>query len=338
MLIPVSNKQPLTQKPTETPKVSPGKRYALDDNGEYYEREDIGQKKAPETETVAGGESGKDRHETWKATQKAARVAREAKATEKAVAKQALAADALRKGDISTASNLLGMTVQELLIMTQNAALSLPTEKENMSDEQRKAKEEADLLSAKDRKLEQMEQRLFEREASDWIKENLNPVLQDTDKFELINQGNAPKIKRAIFDYVIKHWQETAEFDSSGKVTKDGERLDPVAIAEEMEATLEKEAIANAQKISKLKKLKKYFAKTEEEETEEEEEPEEEMEATETEEEPLYEGGEPEENEDDEEEKEEEDEVKRPMKTKKKEKAWALMSQHERDMWLRKNA
>lgn len=253
---------PLTDYNSKSGMIEPRKGWGANENKEIAATEtdkDETPKKTP----------SKDRHEQWKKDQEAKKNQRETIKTEKAAKQQLLAKDYLQKGDILGAARALGTTPQELIALTQNAALSIPTTKERMTPEQKKLQDEKEYHEARERRIKDLETNQVNLANSIWIKENIAPVLKDTTKFELINRGDVSKISQAIFDYANKHYIDTCKLDAKGNLLEKGEVLDINEIAETIEQQYEEAAIASIEANKKAKKLAKYFTSKAEEEQEE---------------------------------------------------------------------
>ena len=248
---------PFTDYNTKSKMIEPRKDWSVPNKEESKE------------EVVAKPTTSKDRHEQWKKDQAAKQESRQIAKTEKAAKQQLLAKDYLQKGDIMNAAKALGTTPQELIALTQNAALSIPTVKEQMTPEQKRAQEEKDYRESKDNQLKELQNNYSNLANSIWIKENITPVLTDKTKFELINRGDVSKISQAIFEYANKHYIDTCKLDAKGNLLEKGEILDINEIAETIEQQYEEAAIASIEANKKAKKLAKYFAdKSEDEQVE----------------------------------------------------------------------
>lgn len=220
---------------------------------------DRGKKKAdkakPKEKAEAGSEEKPNRHQEWKAKQQEKKEAREAAKTDKAVKNQSLAMDALRKGNMAEAAKLLNTNVSELFTLFQNASLSIPTPSQEveLTAEQKKAKDEADYRASLENKLKDFESYKFETVKLGYIKENIEPVFSNKDKYELLNNSKDPNaFKSAAYDYMNEHFNET------------GEVLNVEDVLDTMEETLNQQATEGLEQFKGVKKFSKYFNQAEE--------------------------------------------------------------------------
>ena len=212
---------------------------------------------APEPKAEAAKpEPGKPtRHDQWKAEQKAAREAREAKTAKKTVETQALARDFLKKGDLVGSAKALGMSPAEFREYAQNVLLTAPTPDKELTPEQKRAADEEAFRA--EVKTFKAEQEAFRNQTirSSYIKDKIAPVLADAEKFEFIHNEGLEKMGAYIYDFMNAHYGKTKE------------ELSASDVAEEIEKQLEANFTASVEKARKMKKAAKYF-RTEEPEAE----------------------------------------------------------------------
>jgi hypothetical protein len=208
------------------------------------------------------------RHADWKAAQEAKKAQAAQAKTDKQVKNQALALDFMRQGNFHKAAEALGTTVPELLALTQNAALGLAQEPKKLSPEEQRAKDEADYRASTEQKIKEHEQFKYQVVADNYIRENINPVLSDVEKYPLLNKNkdNLPRLKAGIYDFLNKHYVETGEVLSIGD------------ILDTLEAQTEAAAKQSLEELKGIKKFESYFARQEREEAEAQAEQEEEVE------------------------------------------------------------
>lgn len=203
-----------------------------------------------------------NRHDSWKAQQ----VAKKQQRAEQAAVKQAQAAgsvkELLAKGDLVGAANALNMSPADLLVLTQNAALKVPTPEKELTPEQKKAKEEETFHQEVKQFRQQQESFNYQQIATSFIRDNIDPVLADKEKFELIHApGNDVKaIKNVIYEYMNKHYLDTCVKDKNGTVIKEGQVLNPADIAETIENQLYETAVSSAERLKSLKKTQKLLS------------------------------------------------------------------------------
>jgi hypothetical protein len=208
-----------------------------------------------------------DRHAKWKQAQADKKEAANQQKTVKQIEQQRLAKDYLKEGNIVKAADALGLTVTEMLSLTQNAALSIPTKDKELTPEEKKAKEEADFRAAWEAEKTENQRYRYETTARDYIRENIVPVMKDEEKYQLLNQNkdNIPKIQRVVYEYLNNCYQETCEYDSSGKLVKDGVTPDIADVLDTMESYYETQAKTALEQFRGVKKFSDMFAAQEEE-------------------------------------------------------------------------
>ena len=190
-------------------------------------------------------EAQKARHEKWKAEQAAKKEAKIKADNARAAEKQALARDYLKEGNITKAADALGVSVTELITLTQNAALQIKTEEKKLTPAEQQAKDFADYKAAKELELQRLSQTQYTLIANNWIDKNIAPVMADTSKYELINlnKDNILKLQMAVYEYLNK-------LNAEGK---------PLPKVEEVLDTIEKEAEEFAkQNLTQYKNVKKF--------------------------------------------------------------------------------
>lgn len=220
-------------------------------------------KKADKKEAPA---SEKTRHQEWKEKQQSKQEAREETRTNKQLQKQALAKQYIQEGNLLKASEALGFTsVADFIAATQNAALAIPTKPKELTAEEKKAQQREQHDQAVQAELEESRRFRYETTANNWTRENIVPVMADTEKYQLINQNkdNVPKIQRAVYEYLNKHYNETCQYDSAGKLIKDGEVLNVADVLDTIEAQYEEAATQSLQQFRNVKKFSKFFTKEE---------------------------------------------------------------------------
>lgn len=211
-------------------------------------------KKAKPTKDKAetSNEEKPNRHQEWKAKQQEKKEAREAAKVEKAVKNQALAMDALKKGNMAEAAKLLNTTVPELFTLFQNASLSIPTKEAELSPEEKKAKDEADYRASIENVKKEFDQYKYETTKYQYIKENIEPVFSNKEKYELLNNAKDPNAyKSAAYEYMNQHYVET------------GEILNIEDVLDTMEEQLSETATAAVQQFKNIKKFSQYFNQAE---------------------------------------------------------------------------
>jgi len=147
----------------------------------------------------------------------------------------------------------LDMSPADFATYVDNARLSIPTKTEELSPEQKRAKDEEQFRA--DRLAFEKEQSAFRYQtiASNYIRDNIAPVLQDKDKFELIHTAGLNDMQNYIYEFMNKHYNETKEVLSAQDV------------AETIENQLYQNSIQAIEANRKVKKLAKLFASQEEE-------------------------------------------------------------------------
>jgi hypothetical protein len=220
-----------------------------------------------ESETTAPEPTTNDRHTKWKSEQAAKRQAKAERQAAKAANQQRSVRELLAAGDIAGAAAALDMSPADFMVLTQNAALRIPTEPDKLSPEQKKAQEEESFRNEYAAFKKEQEQFRYQQVASSYIKDNIDPVLADKDKFELINApGNdVKKIKSVIYEYMNKHYSETSVYDNKGNLIKEGQILNPADIAETIEQQMYESLAASAERIKQMKKTSKLFQQQEQE-------------------------------------------------------------------------
>lgn len=220
---------------------------------------------ATETAIAPTTTTTNERHEKWKTDQAAKKEARQASKAERAATQAVSLKEMFSKGDIVGAAAVLNMSPADLLVLTQNAALKIPTEQKELTPEQKKTQEEESFRSEYASFKKEQEQFKYQQIASSFIKDNIDPILSDKEKFEMINApGNdVRQIKTVIYEYMNKHYQDTTVYDSNGNVIKDGQILSPADIAETIEQQLYDVAVQNAERLKLLKKTAKLLTPAE---------------------------------------------------------------------------
>ncbi len=150
----------------------------------------------------------------------------------------------------------LGMDPTEFLRRYQNEMFNIPNEEtkkpEPSIDEKLKAYEEE---RAKERKAAADYQ--YEMNRLNYINNNILPVIKgDPEKFQLLNYNNLEASAGFIYDMMNDHWMRTKE------------ELKAEDVAEEMENQLQLEFEDKIEKVKKIGKFSRHFAKLEEEKNE----------------------------------------------------------------------
>lgn len=225
----------------------------------------------PQTEKVKTEKSDKtnkeekttSRHQEWKAQQEAKRQATQEAKQAKQIQKQALAKDYLAQGNIVKAAESLGLSVADFLAMTQNAALSMPTKKEELTPEQKKAQEDQQWRESMQKRLEDADRFKYETVASNFIRDNIAPKMADAEKYQFLNQNPdlAPKIQRGIYEYLNQCYAETCVYDAQGQLIQDGTFPKIEDVLDTLETQYEQAAVDTLEKAKKIKKLSKFFGK-----------------------------------------------------------------------------
>ena len=213
------------------------------------------------------------RHDEWKKQQEQKKQERAEAQYNNKIKKQELVADLMRQGNFAGASQALGMTVAELLTLTQNASLSIPTPKKELTPAEQKEQAETEYRKSVEAKLADAES--FKRNTimTNYIRENIDPVFADKDKYELLNMNpqNVPKIKSAVYNFLNEHYMETQQKDAQGNWIPDsGEVLEVSDILDAMENQIAETAKETLENYKKAKKFKTLFEQRQEEEEVEE--------------------------------------------------------------------
>jgi hypothetical protein len=212
-------------------------------------------------------ETNTNRHEEWKKTQAEKKQAKEETRYAKQVEKQALAKDYLHQGNITKAAEALGLSVPEFIALSQNAALSIPTEKKDLSPEEKRALEDKQYKESVQKELEDHRKYRYETNASNWTRDNIAPVMADTEKYQLLNlnKDNIPKIQRAVYEFLNQHYNETCVYGSDGKLVKDGEILNVADVLDTLETQTEEMAKQSLGQYKNVKKFSSLFQAEQEE-------------------------------------------------------------------------
>jgi hypothetical protein len=192
---------------------------------------------------------GDDRLDAWRTEQAEKKAEQKERKAEKAAKQQLLAKDFLRKGDLVSAANALGMTPSDLAAYVDNARLQIPNEAEKeLSPSEKKANEEAQFRKeVEDFKREQQAFK-YQTIASSYIKENIDPILSDRDKFEYIHNADVSQIKNYVYEFMNDHFRAT------------GEELKASDVLETIEEQMFQAHISALEKAKQIKKVAKYFS------------------------------------------------------------------------------
>ena len=191
-----------------------------------------------------------DANQRWKKAQAERKAQREAAQDQKVAKQQLLAKDLLSKGDLPAAAKALGMSVSELVTLTNHAAMGIKAEEEvkpPTPEEQR----ELDVKTLKESvaKLQKERDDLErDRNVRTYVEAHIAPVLADKDAFEMIHAAGVDGIKAYAYDYMNRHFQET------------GETLVAKDVLESIEENLYRAHVETLEKAKGIKKVAKYFA------------------------------------------------------------------------------
>jgi hypothetical protein len=236
----------------------------VDEVGDFQDNKPGVQKAAPKKAKTPSSVEETDkasRHEKWKADQAAKKEATDNAKYNSKAKKQALALEHMRAGNFHAAADALGTTVPELLALTQNAALSIPTEQKKLTAEEQRIKDYDDYRASVDKKLAAAEQFKYETVATNWARENISPVMADEEKYPLLNKNkdNVAKLQRGVYEFLNKHYNDTCEFDAKGNVVKEGEILSVADILDTLEAQTEAATRETLEGLKGVKKFAEYF-------------------------------------------------------------------------------
>ncbi len=214
-------------------------------------------KKTPVKKTDSTEETKPNRHQEWKANQEQKKEAREAAKADKLAKQEALVLPALRKGDFAAVAKALNITVPEAFTLFNNAALSIPTKEAELTLEQKKAKDEADYRNSLESKVKSFEQYQYDTVKKDYIRENIDPVFSNKEKYELLNASqDVAKVKSSVYEYMNQHYNET------------GEVIPVQDILDTIEQQLDQQAIQAVEQYKGIKKYSKYFTQAEKDQAE----------------------------------------------------------------------
>jgi hypothetical protein len=199
--------------------------------------------------------TNKDRHAQWKQEQSQKKAEREQKRTEKQVQKQAQAKALLSQGDLLGAANALDMSPADLVTLVTNAALQIkPEDQKALSPEEKKQREEEQFRKERLQFEQEQKDWRYQQIASNYIRDNITPELQNKDKYEFIHQNDINQIQSYTYEYMNKHFQET------------GETLNAKDVLETIEEQMYQSYVASLEKGRSIKKVAQYFQPKEEQE------------------------------------------------------------------------
>lgn len=192
--------------------------------------------------------SSTERQAQWKADQAAKKQKVQEKRVEKQAKQQVLAKDLLLKGDLVGAASALGMTPSEFATYVDNARLQIPNKVEELTPEQKRVQDDENFR--KDRLVFEQEQKNFKYQviASNYIKDNIDPVLADKDKFEFIHKYDVGKVKNFVYEYMNKHYVDT------------GEELKASDVLETIENQMYETHKSSLESLRGMKKVSSFFA------------------------------------------------------------------------------
>jgi antitoxin component of RelBE/YafQ-DinJ toxin-antitoxin module len=151
------------------------------------------------------------------------------------------------KKDPTAVAKALGMDPTEFLRQYQNQMFNIPNEPVKPAEEsvqERLARYEEE----RKREKEELQQYKSQQIRNEYIQSRILPVIiSDPDKFELLNQNGKEQCASFIYDMMDAHFRTT------------GEELNPLDVAEEMEAQLTKEFEEKLVATRKVKKFAKHF-------------------------------------------------------------------------------
>lgn len=223
-------------------------------------------KEAPKTET----KEEKSRHDKWKEDQARAKAEREDKAYQKKVERAKTAPELLRKGDVFGAAQALGISVSELISLTNKAAVGIPTKEEELTPEQKKERDHEEYRKKTDAQLQWMQQEHQRVTQKSWIAENIKPHV-DPEKYPLITAKKeaVAGLMDGLYSYFNQKYLETTVRDDQGNIVKAGFTPNEQDVQDALE-TLEKQYEDQAEQTiahyKGISKFKKHFTAEEKEE------------------------------------------------------------------------
>ncbi len=217
--------------------------------------------KEPETttsETSSAPETPKK--DAWKRAHEMERKAQEKEKQAKAeIAKVKEFQDFVEqaKKDPTVLAKAMGMSTQEFYSKYTNQMYGIPEETK------------PEVKETTEQRLDRIEQariqdyqsnatREYERARKDYVSNKIIPALNDPDRFELIHKNGKEQLAENMYDIMNAYYTET--FDKS---TGKGIELDPIEVAEAMEARLTKETEDKIKIYKETKKFSALFSKEE---------------------------------------------------------------------------
>jgi hypothetical protein len=208
-----------------------------------------------EDSPVAPPTEPKKEKEDWRTATDAKRAERAAQKAEQTKKAEASVKQLLREGKFTAAAERLGMSPTDFATYVDNARLQIPNKVEEETPEVRKAREEKELRDEIMNTKKELQEYKENTARFQFIKDKISPILQDKDRFELINgHPEKEKIETFIYDQMNKHYQETYD-----PTLKTGEMLDAADVAESIEQEFEKSVLAVIDQAKNVKKFQSKF-------------------------------------------------------------------------------
>ena len=200
------------------------------------------------------------RQEAWKKQQDEKRAARDQKQRLEAFNGQALAKDLLSKGDFAGYAKAIGLSPQELLLLTNNAALSIPKEVKPLTEAEQLKQDIEDLKKSKSEFEKELQTTKYWNIRNTYTSKEIMPVISNEETYEFINnmKGGTDAAAAFIYEYMDEEFQ------------KGNSSITVKQVADEMETELYNTYVASLQKAKKIKKLQSILGNQQSEEQVEE--------------------------------------------------------------------
>jgi len=184
------------------------------------------------------------RQEAWKKQQDDKKAAREQKQRLEAFNGQALAKELLAKGDFAGYAKSIGLSPQELLLLTNQAALSIPKEVKPLTEAEQLKKDIEDLKKSKEEFQKEIQENKYWATRNTYTSKEIMPLISNADTYEFINnmKGGVDAAAAFIYEHMDDELQK-------------GNKLTVKQVADEMETELYNTYVASLQKAKKIKKL-----------------------------------------------------------------------------------
>ncbi len=184
------------------------------------------------------------RQEAWKKQQDDKKAAREQKQRLEAFNGQALAKELLAKGDFAGYAKSIGLSPQELLLLTNQAALSIPKEVKPLTEAEQLKKDIEDLKKSKEEFQKEIQENKYWSVRNSFTSKEIMPLISNADTYEFINnmKGGVDAAAAFIYEHMDDELQK-------------GNKLTVKQVADEMETELYNTYVASLQKAKKIKKL-----------------------------------------------------------------------------------